>query len=115
MMLAYLISAVAVLSVVVIVTATGNVPIHPTHETSPPPTLSLSFSPSAPSWPDNTPVGTTIARAFATWSNGATFTGTYSLPDNDGGICTINGNQIILGKAFPSGSSVQNCVVTAAQ
>jgi hypothetical protein len=79
------------------------------------PTLLLSFNPTNPSLPDNSPIGTPIATAVATWSDGSQFTGTYALVNSDNGLCAISGNQITLGAALPSNHATQNCIVSAAQ
>jgi hypothetical protein len=81
------------------------------------PTLSLSFNPPSPSLDDSSPVGTPITQAVASWSNGAPFTGTYGLVDNDGGICVINPStgQVTVGSALPSSDVTQNCTVSATQ
>ena len=81
----------------------------------PPPTLSLSLSPVGPSsFPDDSPVGTLLTTAMATWSDGSPFTGTYGLLDNDNGLCAISGNQVTLGAPFPN-DGPQSCTVSATQ
>jgi hypothetical protein len=79
------------------------------------PSLLLSFNPMNPSLPDNSPIGTPIATAVATWSDGSQFTGTYALVNNDNGLCAISGNKITLGAALPSNHATQNCIVSATQ
>jgi hypothetical protein len=77
------------------------------------PSLLLSFNPPNPSLPDNSAIGTLIATAVATWSDGSQFTGSYGLVNNDGGICAISGDQITLGAPLPTTDVTQNCVASA--
>jgi hypothetical protein len=81
------------------------------------PTLMLNFNPPNPSLDDSSPIGTLITQAVASWSNGASFTGTYALVDNDGGICAINitTGQITVGAPLPSSDATQNCTASATQ
>ena len=59
-----------------------------------PPTLNLVLSPSPASVAADASVGTGVAQAAASWSDGSTFTGSVALTNNDGGLFTINGSEI---------------------
>ena len=79
------------------------------------PVLRLTFNPPNPSLPVNSPIGTPIASAVATWSDGSQFTGSYGLVNNGNGICAISGNQITLEAALPSSDALHHCIVSATQ
>ncbi len=64
----------------------------------PNPILSLTVIPSNPIVDPVSPLGTIIARANASWSNGASFTGTINFVPpyaNDNGIFSLNGSNIV--------------------
>lgn len=84
----------------------------------PPPVPIVSFNPSAPSIPDSTPVGTQISQIVVRMSDGSAFTGSLDFASpylSDGGICAIQGTNLLLGAALPAGSSTQNCTIIATQ
>jgi flagellar basal body P-ring protein FlgI len=89
---------------------------------TPPPTLSLSFSPPNPSVPSNAAAGTVVAQVIATWSNGKQFTGIldFTTPyGSDSNIFAIFGNNVIVNPSGPGlsadGNTVQNVSVIAIQ
>lgn len=87
------------------------------HHHPPPITLLVSFNPPAPMIPDNTPVGSLVAQIVVTVSDGSIFGGSlgFGAPfDNGGGLCAIQGSQIVLGVANPPDGTV-NCTITATQ
>ncbi len=87
------------------------------------PTLSISFNPSAPSVPANTPVGTTVAAISAQWSDGSPFTGVLAFGTpyfSDGGTFAIDGNNNLIVSSTGPGLSgdvgtVQNVTTVATQ
>jgi hypothetical protein len=89
----------------------------------PPPTLSLAFNPASPSIPQDISPGAPVTVAVATWSNGATFTGTYAFSppnQNDGGQFAIDPNSgaITVGPGgLPTSdeNTTQNITVLATQ
>jgi hypothetical protein len=86
--------------------------------TVPTPYLILSLNPPNPGIADNAPIGTLLAEIVTTMSDGSPFTGSlaFSQPySNDGGVCAIQGRQVILGQRAALGASVQNCTITATQ
>lgn len=85
----------------------------------PPPTLSMSAAPPAPSLDPATPVGTAVSTLTASWSDGSPFTGTYGFAQpysNDGGLFALQGN-VVVTAAPVSGdaNTVQNVTVGATQ
>jgi hypothetical protein len=92
-------------------------------QTPPPPTLSISFNPSAPSIPSTAAPGMVVAAINVTWSNNAPFTGTvaFASPNfGDGGTFAIDGNMnIIVAPGGPGvsgdGGTMQNVSVSATQ
>ena len=97
-------------------TVSGSANIQITSMSPATPTVTLG-SP-APTVPNSTPVGTPLSTIAVTMSNGSKFTGSLSFGapySNDGGICAISGSNLVLGQAFPSGNSTQNCTVVATQ
>ncbi len=90
----------------------------------PPPTLSISFNPSAPSARFDAPAGTVISTIIAQWSDGQPFTGSLSCTSGpyfcDGGTFAIDGSSNVIVSAAGPGLSgdegtVQNITVTATQ
>jgi hypothetical protein len=86
----------------------------------PPPTLSLSFSPPAPSIQATAPLNTPVAQIMPTWSDGSQFTGTvaFGSPNfSDGGCFSIDGSLNLITSCDLSGDSntVQNVTVVATQ
>jgi hypothetical protein len=87
------------------------------------PTLSLSFNPSAPSVPADTPAGTVVAAITAQWSNGQPFTGTLSFGSpnfSDGGTFAVDGNSNLIVSSTGPGLSadagtIQNTTIIATQ
>jgi hypothetical protein len=80
--------------------------------------LAISFNPSNPTIPANTPVGTVLATIVVTVSDGSTFTGSLGFGSpyqSDGGFCAIVGQTVVLGAIPPVGASMQNCTITATQ
>jgi hypothetical protein len=89
---------------------------------TPPPTLSVSFSPPNPSIPSNAAAGAVVAQMIATWSNGSPFTGTldFTTPyGSDSNTFAISGSNLIVNPSGPglsaAGNTIQNVTVIANQ
>ncbi len=87
-----------------------------------PATLTLIVSPTMPTIPDTTPLGTTVATLMGVWSSGATFTGSFIFvaPNfDDGGIYDISGNLLRVSPTGPGvgaeGGSVDFVTIAATQ
>jgi hypothetical protein len=85
----------------------------------PPPTLSISASPPAPSLDPSSPPGTFVSTLMASWSDGSQFNGSYGFAQpysNDGGLVTIQGNTVITAMPLSGyANTVQNITVEATQ
>jgi hypothetical protein len=85
------------------------------------PSLILSFNPPNPSIASNTTAGTVVATIAASWSNGASFTGTLSFGPpyyGDNGTFAISGNSLIVNSGSGVSSdrnTTQNVTVVATQ
>jgi hypothetical protein len=83
------------------------------------PTLKLSDSPSTPSVPADAAVGTIVTALTASWSNGATFTGTLSFVSpysSDGGLFALSANNVVVNGSLASlGATTQEITVQAQQ
>jgi hypothetical protein len=95
-----------------------------TPSSTPPPTLSLNVSPSAPSIPATSPIGMVVATVSAVWSDNSLFTGTYGFMapyNNDGGTFALSGssgasvNLIVNAPLTSDAGTVQNVTVGAMQ
>ena len=80
------------------------------------------MTPTAPTLPEDAPLGSTAARMSAQWSDGSQFTGSYvfTTPYNDdGGTFAISGDSIIINPAglgiSGDGGTTQNISVVAVQ
>jgi hypothetical protein len=95
----------------------GHQPPCPPPPPPPSPTpVGISFDPAMPSIPDNTAIGTPIVTISVRMSDGSQFNGSLGFGSpygSDGGICAIQGMQVLLGAAPLDG--VQNCTITATQ
>jgi Domain of unknown function (DUF4082) len=88
----------------------------------PAPYLSLSFNPPSPSIPSTTPLGSSVAKITATWSDGTPFSGTLSFgPPYSSANATfaISGNNLIINPAGPGvsadGGTTLNTTIVATQ
>ena len=87
----------------------------------PPPTLTLTVSPVAPTIPSSTALGTTVATLQGVWSDGSAFTGSYTFvsPNYDADTYSISGNKLIVAPNGPgvgsAGGSVENVTMEAIQ
>ena len=88
---------------------------------TPPPTLSLALTPSAPTIPSSTPLGTTVATLQGVWSDGSSFTGRYTFvsPNYDADTYSISGNDLIVAPNGPgvgsAAGSVEQVTIEAVQ
>ncbi len=89
---------------------------------TPPPTLTLTVSPSYASISETAPLGTYVATVTAAWSDGSPFTGTiqFTAPYyDDGGTFALSGNQLIISPlglgVNGDGASIQNVSLIAVQ
>ncbi len=92
------------------------------HPCPPPPVLTLTVSPPAPSIPETSPLGSYVATLIATWSDGSPFTGSFQFvaPSyDDGGTFAISGSDLIISPAGlgvnGDGGSVQYVSIVAIQ
>jgi hypothetical protein len=87
----------------------------------PPPTLSLAVSPLAPTIPSSTPLGATVATLRGVWSDGSSFTGSYTFvsPNYDADTYSISGSNLIVAANGPgvgsAGGSVEQVTMEAVQ
>jgi hypothetical protein len=88
---------------------------------TPPPTLSLAITPSVPTIPSSTPLGTTVTTLQGVWSDGSSFTGSYTFvsPNYDADTYSISGNDLIVAPNGPgigsAGGSVERVTMEAVQ
>lgn len=78
----------------------------------------IALSPSSPSIPDNTGIGSTVATIIVTMSDASTFAGTlaFAAPNNnDGGIFSIFNSLLQTAASLPVGASTQNITLSASQ
>jgi hypothetical protein len=88
----------------------------------PPPALTLTFSPAAPSMQETAPLGSQVATIIAAWSDGSPFSGTLSFASpylDDGGTFGMSGSNLIVSPAGAGlngdGGTIQNVTVSATQ
>jgi hypothetical protein len=86
------------------------------------PFLTLIVTPTMPTIPDDTPLGTPIAVLQGVWSNGDPFTGSFMFvaPNfDDGGIYDISGNLLRVSPTGPGvgseGGSIDFVTIVAIQ
>lgn len=83
------------------------------------PTLMMNFNPPNPKIMVNAPPGTAVSTVSVTWSNGAQFTGSITMPNSDGGKFSLSGNNVIINPTGPGiggdAGTTQNVTVTATQ
>jgi hypothetical protein len=80
---------------------------------SPTPTA-ITFSPTNPQIPDNSPAGTLIANATVTMSDGSQFAGTLTTSNTS--FFAISGSKIVTARALTSADDgTQSTVITASQ
>jgi hypothetical protein len=83
--------------------------------------LTMTVTPPAPSVPDTTQKGATIATLAALWSDASAFTGTFIFvaPNfDDGGVFAISGNNLIVsntGPGIPAGGTVATVTIEPTQ
>lgn len=80
--------------------------------------VAITFAPASPIILDNAPNGTLVATISVTMSPVALFTGVLSFAapfNNDGGLFTIAGSNLIVAATLPAGNSTQNITVSATQ
>jgi hypothetical protein len=83
--------------------------------------LTAFVTPPAPSVPDTTPLGATVATLSAMWSDQSTFTGSFIFVApgfDDGGIFAISGSNLIVnpnGSGIPAGGLTANVTIEATQ
>jgi hypothetical protein len=87
-----------------------------------PPTLTVTFQPPNPSVSATAAIGSVVATAVPTWSNGAPFTGACSFASpyfSDNGMFSLGGSdncEILVGASLQSeGGTVQDVTVQASQ
>ncbi len=86
-----------------------------------PATLTLVVSPTAPTIPSTTPLGTTVATLQGVWSDGSTFTGSFTFvaPNYDADTYSISGSNLIVSSNGPgvgsAGGSIEHVTMEAVQ
>ncbi len=118
-----LFSTIAVLTILSISYADSAPPCNRGHHCPPPPpVLTLTVSPPAPSLPETSPLGSYVATLNAAWSDGSPFTGSFQFTapyNDDGGTFAIAGSTLIISPGGlgvdGDGGSVQNVSVVAVQ
>lgn len=65
------------------------------------PVLVVTVTPSNPSIPASSPLGSVVATLSAAWSDGSPFTGNFQLSSNPGNIYAVSGNKLIVNPTGP--------------